>query len=172
MLRATLGEKQPEMRNRGLVFVLGAMLLVLCSCTVGEVIPAVTPTVTDETASDYAALVRALEAAGATVEAKDRLPAGGLLFSVPGREFLVNHAGIVAAYAYADMASAEREASCIKGGDKLCSGENSYVVVDYAALPHFYKSGRILAEYVGMDAGMLRLLAQVLGPPFTEQVWP
>ncbi len=159
------------MRSRSRVILLCAMLIVLSACTMEVAKPGVTPTTTDATSREYATFVRALETAGATVEAKGDALADGSLFSVPDREFLVNHTAIVTVFAYADAASTERDASCIKGGDKRCPDGSANVIVDYAAPPHFYTSGHILAEYVGMDAGMLTLLALVLGPPFDEQHW-
>lgn len=164
-------ERGAMKRSPILVLALSVALLALCSCVVGQPNVAETPTPADTASRDYEALAHALEAAGATVEIKDALPAGRILFSVAGREFLVNHMNYLAVYAYPDVASAERDAVCIHGGDKRCPGGGGDMIVDYAAPPHFYKSGRILAEYVGMDAETLKLLTQTLGAPFTEQIW-
>jgi hypothetical protein len=159
------------MRSRSRVILLCGMLIVLSAYTMEVAKPGVTPTTTDATSREYAKFVLALEMAGATVEARGDALADDSLFSVPGREFLVNHTAIVTVFAYANAASTERDTSCIKGGDKRSPDGRASVIVDYAAPPHFYIFGQVIAEYVGMDAGMLTLLAQVLGPPFDEQHW-
>ena len=76
-------------------------------------------------------------------------------------------------YEYPAPALAEVDASGISAdGSTFHTGIGPFgsaAVVDYIALPHFYKTGHVIALYVGRDAGILRLLRQVFGPPFAGE---
>lgn len=170
-----LGEKRLAW---GVVLVL-SLPLVLAGCGAGarattRLVAAPSATATPATPSsgtavhDYATLVRALTAAGATVQAGQPQPAG-VIFSVPGREVTLNGTAHLSAFEYPDATAAAGEAACFHGGDKMCPGANSAAMIDYVAPPHLYRAGRVIVVYVGSDAATLHLLASVLGPPFDER---
>ena len=129
---------------------------------------------TSLTAPDTATVVRSLRAAGATVTEQESGGGFGFLHGAP-HPLLVNGEHVTI-FEYAAPALAEVDASGISAdGSTFHTGIGPFgsaAIVDFIAPPHFYKTGRVIALYVGRDAGTLRLLRQVFGPPFagTETV--
>jgi hypothetical protein len=123
---------------------------------------------TSMTASDTATVVRSLREAGATVTEQESGGDFGFLHGAP-HPLLVNGENVTL-FEYAAPALAEVDASGISAdGSTIHTGIGpfgSVAIVDFIAPPHFYKTGRVIALYVGRDAGTLRLLRQVFGPPF------
>jgi hypothetical protein len=67
----------------------------------------------------------------------------------------------VQVYGYEDVASAAEDAAGI-GPD----GQPAGATVKWAASPYLYRSGRVLAIYVGNDQAVVGLLNELLGPAF------
>lgn len=136
-----------------LTFALGA-----CSAAPGSA----SPQTSAPAVMDRSGLVVALEAAGATVKTGD--PLSQPFFSVEGQIFNVNGAD-VQVFEYESSAAMESEASTVSS-DGSSAGTN---MVSWIAPPHFFKSGRIIAIYVGDDKTILSLLQQVMGSQFAGQ---
>jgi hypothetical protein len=123
---------------------------------------------TSLTAPDTVSVVRSLRATGANVT--ERPASGGSSFLHGNAHYLLVNGQDVWVYEYAAPALADLDASGISAdGSTYHSGIGPFgsaVTVDYIAPPHFYKSGRVIALYIGRDAETLRLLRQVFGPPF------
>jgi hypothetical protein len=165
------------MRGCSLAFTLMALLLICAGCdlgrsatTQGGASAAPTPfaTPTSGTVQDYATLVSALTAAGATVQPGPQHPPN-VIFDAPSRDLRVNGSIHLSVYEYPTAAAAMAEASCFHGGDKWCPGAQGGSSIDYVAPPHLYLAGRALVLYVGTTATTLQLLASVLGPPVDER---
>jgi hypothetical protein len=126
---------------------------------------------TSLTAPDTASVVDSLRAAGATVTEQPSSGGFGFLHGSP-HHLLVNGQDVWM-YEYPAPAVADVDASGISAdGSTFHAGIGPFgaaAVVDYIAPPHFYKTGRVIALYVGRDAGTLRLLRQVFGPPFAGE---
>jgi hypothetical protein len=126
---------------------------------------------TSLTAPDTASVVDSLRAAGAMVT--ERPTGNGFSFLHGSPHHLLVNGQDVWMYEYPAPALAEVDASGISAdGSTFHTGIGlfgSAVVVDFVAPPHFYKTGRVIALYVGNDVGMLRLLRQVFGPPFAGE---
>jgi len=126
---------------------------------------------TSLTAPDIASVVDSLRAAGAAVS--EQPSNGGFSFLHGSPHHLLVNGQDVWMYAYPAPAVAEVDASGISAdGSTYHSGIGPFgsaAVVDYIAPPHFYKTGRVIALYVGRDAEILRLLRQVFGPPFAGE---
>ncbi len=127
---------------------------------------------TSLTAPDTASVVRSLRAAGATVTEQ---PSSGGFSSLHGspNHLLVNGQDVWM-YEYPAPAVAEVDASGISADGSTFKTNlgpfgSAAVTVDYIAPPHFYKTGRVIALYVGRDAETLRLLRQVFGLPFAGE---
>jgi len=109
--------------------------------------------------TDYASLVDALRAQGATIE-----PNGDVsqpFFTVEGQVIGANGQDIQV-FEYADEAAADVEA-------ELLAPDGSSVgttMVTWVGSPHFYAAGRLIVLYVGDGATTLDLLETVLGPQF------
>ena len=123
---------------------------------------------TSLTAPDTASVVNSLRAAGATVT--EQPSSGGFSFLHGTPHHLLVNVQDVWMYEYPAPALTEIDASGISAdGSTFHTGIGPFgsaAVVDYVAPPHFYKTGRVIALYVGNDAETLRLLRQVFGPPF------
>jgi hypothetical protein len=162
---------------------LTALLLVCAGCAVGGFArsaggatsaPAPVATLTSGTVQgtvqDYATLIAALTAAGATAQpGQDHPPS--IPFDASSRELWVNGSAYLSVYEYPTAAAALAEASCFHGGQKRCPGASANTIIDYLAPPHLYLAGRILVLYAGTDSTTLQLLASVLGPPVDEGHW-
>lgn len=113
---------------------------------------------TDKT-KDFAGLVEALEEAGAKVEQGDAIDQP--FFTVSGQIIKVNGAD-VQAFEYADNAAMETEAANVPAdGSSFAT-----IMVTWIDVPHFYKSGRLIALYVGNDKAITDLLEAALGAQF------
>jgi hypothetical protein len=126
---------------------------------------------TSLTAPDTASVVDSLRAAGATVT---ELPSGsGFSFLHGSPHHLLVNGENVTIFEYAAPALADLDASSISAdGSTFHTGIGPFgsaAIVDFIAPPHFYKVGRVIALYVGRDAGTLRLLRHVFGPPFAGE---
>jgi hypothetical protein len=123
---------------------------------------------TSLTAPDTASVVDSLRTAGATVTEQESGGGFGFLHGAP-HSLKVNGENVTV-FEYAAPALADLDATTISAdGSTFHTGVGPFgsaVVVDYVAPPHFYKTGRVIALYVGRDAETLRLLRQVFGPPF------
>jgi hypothetical protein len=126
---------------------------------------------TSLTAPDTATVMDSLRAAGATVTERPSGSGFSFLHGTP-HHLLVNGQDVWM-YEYPAPALAEVDASGISAdGSTFHTGIGPFgstVIVDYIAPPHFYKTGRVIALYVGRDADTPRLLRQVFGPPFAGE---
>ena len=108
---------------------------------------------------DYASLVDALRAAGATVE-----PAGSIeqdFFEPEGQIIRVNQQD-VQVFEFESEEAAQAAAGTISP-DGSSTGTT---MITWIATPHFYQAGNVIAVYVGDDSGVLTLLEEVLGEQF------
>lgn len=123
---------------------------------------------TSLTAPDATSVVRSLRAAGATVTEQESGGSVGFLHGAP-HPLKVNGEDVTI-FEYGAPALADLDASTISAdGSTFHNGFGpfgSVIMVDYIAPPHFYKTGRVIALYVGSDAETLRLLREVFDPPF------
>jgi len=111
---------------------------------------------------DQASLIAALQTAGATVEVGDAISQE--FFSPEGNIIKVNGADVqVFEYESADAMENESSQVAPDGGSIGTS------MVSWMDTPHFYKTGRIIALYVGSDQTSLDLLEMVIGPQFAGQ---
>lgn len=110
-------------------------------------------------AVDYAALVKALEATGATVEPLQESQLS--LFDIAAQSIELNGAQ-VQVFEFAGEAAAQAAADTV-GEDGTSIGN---AAMRWAGAPHFYKMGRLIVLYVGSDGDVLSLLESVLGPYF------
>ena len=108
---------------------------------------------------DYVSFVDSLRAAGHTVE-----PAGEIsqpFFSVKGRIIIVN-GGDVQVFEYKNTAAANAEAALVSP-DGHSVGK---YWINWIAMPHFYKKGKVIVLYVGDNVAVMDALKAVLGPQF------
>ena len=107
----------------------------------------------------YVSLVDNLRAAGVTAK-----PAGDVsqpFFSVKGQIITVNGEE-VQVFEYEDTDAADAEAA-------LVSPDGSSVgttMVTWVAMPHFYKTGKLIVLYVSDNAEVVNALESTLGPQF------
>lgn len=122
---------------------------------------AATPTAVSQpdAVTDVDSLMETLRVAGASVEPGDKVEQP--FFSVTGQLIKVNGAD-VQVFVYDTAEAMETEASQV-AEDGSSIGTNMLMWMD---VPHFYKSGRLLALYVGQDQTVIDLLEGVLGPQF------
>ena len=111
---------------------------------------------------DQASLIAALQAAGATIEVGD--PISQAFFSPEGNIIKVNGADLQV-FEYESAEAMENEASQVAPD----GGSIGTSMVSWMDAPHFYKTGRIIALYVGSDQTVLDLLEMVMGPQFAGQ---
>lgn len=111
---------------------------------------------------DEASLIAALQAAGATVEVGDSISQD--FFSPEGSIIKVNGAD-VQVFEYESADAMEKEASQVAPD----GGSIGTSMVSWMDAPHFYKTGRIIALYVGSDRTILEVLGMVIGPQFAGQ---
>ena len=112
--------------------------------------------------TDYASLIDALRAGGASVE-----PAGEVsqsFFSVEGKVIKVNGAD-VQVFEYADEATAQADASLVQPDGY----EIGAAIVDWMAPPHFYQKERLMVLYVGTDNAIMAALEATLGAQFAGE---
>ena len=111
------------------------------------------------TVTDYASLVEALKAAGATVESSD--PVSQEFLGPEGQVLKVNGQDIQV-FEYLDEAAAERDAQTISPD----GSSTTTTMITWIDIPHFYRSGKLMVLYVGSDAGITQLLDGLLGTQF------
>ena len=111
---------------------------------------------------DQAGLIAALQAAGATVEVGDSISQD--FFSPEGNIIKVNGAD-VQVFEYESAEAMGNEASQVAPD----GGSIGTSMVSWMDTPHFYKTDRIIALYVGSDQTILDLLEMVMGPQFAGQ---
>jgi hypothetical protein len=112
--------------------------------------------------TDYASLIDALRAGGASVE-----PAGEVsqsFFSVEGKVIKANGAD-VQVFEYADEAAAQTDANLVQPDGY----EIGTAIVDWMAPPHFYQKGRLMVLYVGTDNAIMAALEATLGAQFAGE---
>lgn len=112
-----------------------------------------------KTVADYASFIDALQASGVSVKSAGELPKS--FFSVNGQAILINNQ-LVVVYEYPNASFAEAEARLVSpDGQSIGTSKQSW------SLPaHFYKSGRLIALYVGLDQNVTKILESILGPQF------
>lgn len=133
--------------------------VLLSACGNAPAASASNPSPEPATVEDQASLVAALEAAGATIASGD--PISQPFFSVEGNIIKVNGAD-VQVFEYENAEEMELESSQIAPD----GSSNATTMITWMDTPHFYKSGRIIALYVGSDETILSLLEKVIGPQF------
>jgi len=111
-------------------------------------------------AVDYASFVDALQADGMSVKSAGKLPVD--FFSVEGQALIIKDQFLVVVFEYPDAASAEADASKVSPDGRSVGT----IKPSFGFTPHFYKSGRLIAVYVGDDKGATKILESVLGPQF------
>jgi hypothetical protein len=142
-----------------LLLMLGLMVV---GCGNGVTTVPVTASTESLVVEDRASLIAALQAAGATLEVGDSISQD--FFSPEGSIIMVNGAEIQA-FEYASADAMETEASEVAPD----GGAIGTSMVSWMDAPHFYKTGRIIALYVGSDQTVLDLLEMVVGPQFAGQ---
>lgn len=108
---------------------------------------------------DRAALVEALQDAGATVEEGE--PISQPFFTAEGSILRVNGAD-VQVFEYESAEAMEEEASQVAPD----GGSIGTSMVSWMDAPHFYTSGKMIVLYVGSDEEILSLLEKVLGAQY------
>ena len=120
--------------------------------------------------SGYQWFLDRLRATGASVSLMRNRPNSPVLAgtdpATDARDIRVNGA-FVSVFEFADVQAAARYASHIVGGNYADPAAHRFLIIDYADPPHFYRADNVIVIYVGADLNTLRLLASVLGPPFT-----
>jgi hypothetical protein len=138
--------------------------------TSGAVVPAALaaarPGGTTAPPSDAAGALVALRAAGLALCRAGSV--SGALLGVPGARY-VSAGGDVHLYEFRDEAAAAAAAARVSPEGSSVRGEGEGapdVHVNWVAAPHFYRSGRLVALYLGSDPATLRALEHVLGRQF------
>jgi hypothetical protein len=108
---------------------------------------------------DQASLIAALEAAGATIETGESISQP--FFSVEGSLIKVNGAD-VQVFEFENAEEMELASSQIAPD----GSSDATTMITWIDTPHFYKTGRIIALYVGSDETILSLLESALGSQF------
>ncbi len=162
------------MIHRVLFLLFFAALLAGCSPVQGTTTATETPAGPAASGLDYAGLLAALQAEGAMATPGERSPFTSLsvnpvLITVNGEDVWV--------YEYADSAAAVQDAAYISpdGGQITVPDPDdpsivTVSIIEWMAIPHFYRSGRIIVQYVGEDPSLISLLESLLGPQFAGGV--
>ena len=109
----------------------------------------------------YAALVERLEANGVAVEAAGDVEIVQPFFTPKGKIITVNGRDIQV-FEYASEAEAEAEAATVASDGR----STTTTMITWMDTPHFFKSGRVIAIYVGSSAEVLQALEGAFGPSF------
>jgi hypothetical protein len=143
---------------------------IIAGCIVVAVIIVVIATLgpkPSQPATDYSTLLRYLRDSGASIGEEGEIDEE--FFDIEGREVIVNESTIEV-YEYANAEAMEAEASCVSpdgfGITKERGDLGVHKEVNWIALPHFYKSGRIIVMYIGNDSSIISLLENALGKQF------
>ena len=108
---------------------------------------------------DYAGLVEALRAAGATVEEAGEVEQP---FFGPKAQIIKVDGADVQVFEYPEAEVVAHDADQVANDG---SSVGTHVMM-WMAAPHFYKNGKLIVLYVGDEAGVMSLLAGALGPQF------
>jgi hypothetical protein len=134
------------------------VLLAVAGCTPGSSQPTPTPFVVSRgVAQDKASLLNELQKAGIQVKSTGKVEQPFL--SIPGESFEVN-AEWMQVFEYPDENAAGRDATKISP-----DGEITGFSIGWIAQPHFYRSGRILAIFLGSDPALLAAMESAAGTP-------
>ena len=150
------------MKSRALPVLLLMFGLIVVGCGNGVTAAPTIASTESPVVEDQATLIAALKAAGATVEVGDSITQD--FFRPEGHIIKVNGAD-VQVFEYESAAAMENEASQVAPD----GGSIGTSMVSWMDAPHFYKTGRIIALYVGGDQTILDLLNMVLGAQFAGQ---
>ena len=108
------------------------------------------------------AVVQALQRENVMVARTGSMPCSAYPFFVPAAQTISVAGENVELFAYASSALANEDARRVSPtGTPIGQSQISWMDV-----PHFYKSDRIIALYVGHSANILRALKSVFGEPF------
>lgn len=108
---------------------------------------------------DYVSLIDNLRAKGATVTPGEEISQS--FFKVGGRIIRINGADVqVFEYANEDDAAADARQVAPGGGSV-----GTHMIM-WMGPPHFYRTGRVIAIYIGADKTVTQLLEAVLGAQF------
>lgn len=141
------------------LFLGGSLLfLVLFMAACGSQ-PAAPGAKTGTPVENYAGLMDALRGAGAAVEPGEQIEQ--TFFAVTGQIIKVNGAD-VQVFEYETVQAMEADAAQVAPD----GGSIGTSMVQWIAAPHFYKTGRIIALYVGDDQAIIDLLKGALGSQF------
>lgn len=113
----------------------------------------------EESVTDLAGLLEALQAAGAAAEPVETLSQP---FFGPEAQIVEVNGEQLQVFEFANEGAAE-EAAATVSPDGTSVGTTMVMWVD---TPHFYKSGELIVIYVGGDAELLSMLEGILGAPF------
>ena len=120
--------------------------------------------------TDYVSLVDSLRAAGATVD-----PAGTVsadYFAPQGQVLTVNGERVTTfEFARAEEADAGAE-GVSASGDSISrvdpeTGMVFAISILWVEPPHFYKAGRLIVLYVGIDSAVINILQEIMGSQFS-----
>jgi hypothetical protein len=140
--------------SRATVVLLAGVLVASCGST-----PTETPKGTELPGPETQALATTLQREGASVALAEVMPSSSHpYFSTPAARYVVNGESLYF-FEYATDGNAEAEASRI-APDGASVGMSQ---VSWVSDPHFYRSGPVVALYVGRQPSMLGLLQKVLG---------
>jgi hypothetical protein len=156
------------MKPRRLLLILGSALVML-------VVLVGVGALTQARALAYGDLVAQLRAVGATVADGGAIPrattgpepsttllsGAGHLLTVNGERVEV-YEYATTVFAAADAARISPDGSTFSGGIGPLGG--SAAAVDWVSIPHFYRSGRLIVQYIGTHSDVTTVLTQVLGP--------
>ena len=141
-----------------LLFIFG-VLLSLSACGGAPTASASNASPEPAAVEEQASLIAALEATGATVETGE--PISQPFFSAEGNIIKVNGAD-VQVFEYENAEKMELESSQIAPD----GNSNATTMISWIDTPHFYKTGRIIALYIGSDEAVLSLLEKTMGAQF------
>ena len=150
------------MKSRVLPVLLLMFGLIVVGCGNGVTAAPTIASTESPVVEDQATLIAALKAAGATVEVGDSITQD--FFRPEGHIIKVNGAD-VQVFEYESAEAMENEASQVAPD----GGSIGTSMVSWMDAPHFYKTGRIIALYVGGDQTILDLLNKLLGAQFAGQ---
>jgi len=112
-----------------------------------------------------ASFIARLRAGGATVSEDQYTLLKQPFLSVTGHLLSVNGER-VEVYEYASVAAAEQDAKNISADACLVKTPQGSMMMDWPGPPHVYKHGRVIVLYAGLNAGVIKLLVNTLGPQF------
>jgi hypothetical protein len=92
------------------------------------------------------------------------MPEDSYPFSVRARQVRV-YGGDTKVFEYATSDDANRDGGMVSS-DGGTIGRTAFSWID---APHFYRSGRVLALYVGRDPAVMQPLEAILGTPFAQR---